>query len=232
VHYAQSVLNCPLNIYTLNALLITNLYTYKPTSIWSKNQAIFSVKKKKSQRGFGKQTLCETCNNNTGGWYVKDFCSFIKQGMDILTNNQNPYYISGSYKCKPQNVIKQILLMFLAADSHGIVRDLPGVSDYLLNKESSAFPDKVDIYIYSNSSAKKRMLGYCVVYDAGKICKWSEINFRPFGYFLTYDSPPPNEYMVKITDFSKVPYDKEYDIKLNTARLKVDNMLIGHYDGI
>lgn len=191
-------------------------------------------KKKKFQRGFGKQSLCSSCNNNTGNWYVKEFCSFTEQGMQILKNNRIPDYIRGDYIIKPLNVLKQILLMFLSADSMGVIRDIKGMSEYLLNRESMAFPENVNIYLYSNASPKKRMLGYCIVRDIGiqGINRWSEINYQPFGYFFTYDSPPPNSYMVNITDFKKVPYNKEYKIQLTTAYLEVENMLIGHYKGV
>ncbi|KAA8473718.1 hypothetical protein BDE36_0202 [Arcticibacter tournemirensis] len=191
-------------------------------------------KMKKSQRGFGKQSLCASCNNSTGNWYVKDFCSFAEQGMKILKDNKVPEYIQGNYIIKPQNVIKQILIMFLAADSLGAIRDSPGISEYLLNRESMAWPEKVNIYLYSNSSPKKRMLGYCIVGDIGAqgVYKWSEINYQPFGYFFTYDSPPPNEFMINISDFSKVPYNIEKSVQITTAYLKVENMLIGHYANI
>jgi hypothetical protein len=154
--------------------------------------------------------------------------------MEILKKNKTLGYIRGEYIIKPQNVLKQILLMFLAADSLGVVRDLPGVSDYILNRESMIFPEKVNIYIYSNSSPIKRMLGYCIVADISVegVNKWSEINYQPFGYFFTYDSPPANEYMVNITDFKNVPYNKKCNLQLTTAYLKVENMLIGHYPGL
>lgn len=191
-------------------------------------------KKKRSQRGFGKQSLCISCNNNSGSWYAKDFCKFAEQGWEILKENKIPYYVAGSYTIKPQNVLKQILLMFVATDSTGVVSNIPGVRDYLLNKENLDFPENINIHLYSNASPTKRMLGYCVVGDLGTqaINHWAEINYHPFGYFFTYKSPPPNDLMVNIRDFSKVPYDKEYTVQLTTAYLKVENMVIGTYSNI
>jgi len=37
-------------------------------------------------RSFNKDlvsNLCSSYNNNTGNWYVKDFCNFTEQGMQI-----------------------------------------------------------------------------------------------------------------------------------------------------
>lgn len=56
----------------------------------------------------------------------------------------------------------------------------------------------------------------------------AEINYHPFGFFYTR-SPSPNEYMVDITDFTRIPFNKEYRIKLKTAQLKVENVIIGSY---
>ncbi|WP_367867566.1 hypothetical protein [Pedobacter sp. WC2423] len=198
-----------------------------------KNSYLYG-KKKRSQRGFGKQSLCVTCNNNSGNWYAKDFCKFAEQGWKILKANKVPEYVLGSYEIKPLNVLKQILMMFVATDSTGVIGNISGVKDYLLNKESTRFPDKINIHIYSNASPTKRMIGYCVVGDMGtnEIYKWAEINYHPFGYFFTYDSPPPNEFMVDITDFTKVPFDKEYKVELTTAYLKVENVIIGNYGNI
>ena len=188
-------------------------------------------KKKRSQRGFGKQSLCSSCNNSTGNWYVKDFCNFTEQGIEILKTKNRLGIVTGNYTIKPQNVIKQILLMFAATDSMRAIGNFPGVREYLLNKENVNFPDKINIYLYSNASQNKRMIGYCVVgaIDSGRVNKWAEINYQPFGYFFTYDSPPPNDFMVNISDFAKVPYDKEYNMKLTTAYLDVNNFIIGTY---
>ncbi|TCC91926.1 hypothetical protein EZ428_09260 [Pedobacter frigiditerrae] len=191
-------------------------------------------KKSLSNRGFGKHCLCASCNNSTGNWYAKDFCAFTQQGLKILEQTTDPHLSSGSYTIKPLNVIKQILLMFVCTDSTGTLNNHKGVKDYLLDKNSTVFPEKINIHIYSNACSTKRMIGYSYASDMriGGIYKWSEINFKPFGYFLTHDSPPPNEFMVDITDFSKKPYDYLCAVNLTIARLKVSNLALGHYDNV
>ncbi|PWG78051.1 hypothetical protein DDR33_24235 [Pararcticibacter amylolyticus] len=153
--------------------------------------------------------------------------------MANLKANTHPQYFQGDFAIKPQNVIKQILLMFTVADSSGVISNLPGVREYLLDRRSMKFPEGIRIYAYSNASVQKRMIGYCVVYDPRYgFCRWSEINFRPFGYFFTYQSPPPNNLMADITGFSLVSYDREVSLKLKTAYLNVENMVIGHYSNV
>jgi hypothetical protein len=122
--------------------------------------------------------------------------------------------------------------MLVATNSTGMIGNIPGVKDYLLDKQSTCFPDRVNIHIYSNASPTKRMIGCCIVGDIGsnEIYKWAEINYHPFGYVFTYDSPPPNEFMVNNTNFTKVPFDKEFKVQLTTAYLKVENVIIGTYE--
>lgn len=190
-------------------------------------------KSARSQRGFGKQCLCASCNNSTGKWYASDFCAFVEQGFKILKENKSPIVVHGEYIIKPLNVIKQILMMFVAADSSGVLRSRSGVKDYLLIKDNQNFPEKLNIYLYSNASRDKRMLGYCFGADPSiGLWQWSEINFQPFGYFLTYDSPPPNEYMVNISAFTEKLYDQICNVTMTTAYLSVSSMLIGTYDNV
>ncbi|MFD1628942.1 hypothetical protein [Pseudopedobacter beijingensis] len=211
----------------------TPIYVQNYEHLFNETGYLFG-KKSVSNRGFGKKCLCAHCNNSTGNWYVKDFCEFTRQGVKILEQNVNPYITSGSYMIKPLNVLKQILLMFVCADSSGVLNKHSGVTDYLLNRRSELFPQKINIYLYSNSSPVKRMIGYSFAsnIETGERFQWSEINYKPFGYFLTYDSSPPNNYMVNITGFNEKPYDYLCNVNLNIARLKVSNLAIGHYDNV
>jgi len=191
-------------------------------------------KYRRSQRGYGKYSLCKSCNNNTGNWYVKDFCQFVEQGMVSLKNNTSQWVCESNLLIKPQNVIKQILLMFTVADASGVIANLSGVREYLLERSSIRFPRGIRIYLYSNVSVSKRMIGHCIAYHPlHGICQWGEINFKPFGYFFTYDSPPPYcELMADVTGFSESTYDHERPVILRTTYLEVENMTIGHYSNV
>jgi len=191
-------------------------------------------KKMRSNRGFGKHCLCASCNSSTGNWYVKDFCKFTEQALEILNNCKTIPFVRGVYQIKPQTVLKQILMMFVAADSSGVLISKAGVAHYLLNRESAAFPNKIKIFLYSNQSTHKRMLGYCFVGDlvTGRVSQWSELNFKPFGYFLCYDSEPPNEAMIDITTWNEQTFNQIKVVEMTTALLSVSSMIIGQYDNI
>jgi hypothetical protein len=187
-------------------------------------------RRKKSNKGFGSYTLCEPCNNNTGNWYAKDFGSFAQQGMDAVKSSDSRA-IQHIYTIKPLNVFKQIMTMFMSADKSGHLRSKQALVDFILNRTSNEFPEEFKIHIYSNASPVKRMLGYCVVYDPRLgVQKWSEINFQPFGYFLTENSKPASEFMVDITPWSELPYGHSVNVKMITAYLKVSTPIIGMYE--
>ena len=184
----------------------------------------------KSNKGFGGYTLCESCNNNTGDWYARDFVSFAHQGMKIINNSKGQYNIKGEYKIKPLNVIKQILTMFMSADKSGHLQSQKDLVEFLMNKDNVGMPEKYKIYLYSTLSSHKRMIGHSIVYDPKLgIQKWSEINFQPFGYLLSEDSVAAHEHMCDISTFGSVEYGKELLVELSTAYLNVETPLIGLY---
>ena len=92
----------------------------------------------------------------------------------------------------------------------------------------------IRIHLYSNASVHKRMIGYCVAYTPKfGLCNWAEVNFKPFGYFFTYNSPPPYpDLMADITAFSKLAYNQVSPIVLRTAYLDVKSMVIGQYENV
>lgn len=187
-------------------------------------------KKSRSNKGFGGYTLCETCNNNTGDWYARDFAEFAHQGMEIIQETEPQYIIKGIYKIKPLNVIKQILTMFMSADKSGHLQSQKDLVEFLLNKKSVGMPEKYGIHLYSTLSPKKRMMGYSVVYDPKLgVQKWSEINFQPFGYLLAEESKPAHKHMCDITNFGNINYDKELSVEISTAYLNVESPWIGTY---
>lgn len=187
-------------------------------------------KKMNSNKGLGGYTLCQTCNNTTGDWYARDFADFARQGMQIIRQTQGQNFITGIYKIKPLNVIKQILVMFMSADKSGYLQSQRDLVEFLLNKESIGVPERYGIHLYSNLSAKKRMIGYTTVRNSKLgFQKWSEINFQPFGYLLTDDSKPAHAHMLNITNFGNTNYGQELSVGISTAYLNVESEWIGTY---
>ncbi len=77
-------------------------------------------------------------------------------------------------------------------------------------------------------------MGYSFASDirTGEFYQWSEINFEPFGYFMTYDSNPPNKYMINITKFNDITYNHNLEVIIKLAYLEVNTPEIGTYSNI
>lgn len=156
------------------------------------NESYLYNKSSRLNKGFGVYTLCESCNNNSGGWYSKDFADFAIQAMNQLKTYEGPHGLhSFNFKIKPLNVMKQIMMMFFSANKGLILGSDQGLVDFVMNKEKTGLSNKYRIYLYYTLSKYKRMNGnFTVRTQSGEIVNWSEINFQPFGYILTIDSPP------------------------------------------
>lgn len=198
------------------------------------NESYLYNKSSRSNKGLGVYTLCEPCNNNSGEWYAKDFADFAVQAMNHLNEHKGAHGLhSFTFRIKPLNVIKQILMMFFSANKGVILSTDQELVDFVTNKEKIGLPEKYHIYLYYTLSKHKRMNGNMTVRtESGLIANWSEINFQPFGYLLALDSPPPNEYMADITDFAKFPYDKEVELKINAGYLSISTVFTGQYENV
>ena len=186
----------------------------------------------KSNRGYGAYTLCQPCNNNTGGWYAKNFSEFAQQGMEIIGNHtKGTRFIEGTYIIKPLNVLKQVLVMFMSADKADVLLSDKELRNFLLNTDYQILPNRWKIFLYSNLSNRYRMMGYCVSTDNKlKIQRWAEINFKPFGYLLADNSDPAQENMLDITNFCNYQYNEQVKISLRTPYLEINSSpFIGTY---
>ena len=185
----------------------------------------------RSNKGSGGYTLCEDCNNKTGVWYASDFADFVHQGMSIIRELKTPSrLIKGIYQIKPLNVLKQILTMFMSTDKSGYLRSKTDLIDFILHKEKTGLPTIYEVYLYSTLSTKYRMFGFSWIAD--EIMgwqKWSEINFKPFGYLLAEESGPAHEYMCNISKFGNFSYDERVFVELTTGYLHIDSEWIGTY---
>jgi hypothetical protein len=92
-------------------------------------------KGKTNQRGAGNFTLCERCNNSTGGWYARSYVQFVKQLFPFC--HMVPPGTTVVVECviRPLDVLKQILVMFCSASPTGFTQKHPRLGRYLLNPQ-------------------------------------------------------------------------------------------------
>lgn len=107
------------------------------------NDGKVKIANKISQRGIGDYTLCDSCNNNTGRWYVKDYKKLVDAVAAILKNRFNEFdkdeTITGFgitiTAINPLFCAKQMLVMMCSLMSIEEIKGL-NISQFLLNKSS------------------------------------------------------------------------------------------------
>lgn len=199
--------------------------------LYNENSYVYGKRMKKN-KGFGKYSLCVSCNNLTGDWYARDFSHFCKQGMNQLITERTPNTpVKFNFKIKPLNVFKQIMVMFMANEATEIFQRNEVLRQFILNREENTFPENFNIYLYCSLSTKKKMLGFTMMgHVSGAMLMGAEINFHPFGYLLVIDSDTELSLnMPSIIPFKDHFYNKESTLELELPYLNISLPLLGVY---
>ena len=172
------------------------------------------------QRGAGGYTLCPKCNNDTGRWYGVSFIDWCYQGFEILEKtNGKPTLIYLNYLF-PLRIIKQIITMFFSVNGSEFGDANPELVKFVLNRDKKYLSPKYHFFVYYNISSRLRCSGVSARVDINtqNMCVFSEVNYFPYGYVMTFDSSPPDPRLFEITHFSKYNYN---EFKVMTIKLPV-----------
>lgn len=189
---------------------------YSIEDIITKNTALWDVEGLKytlQQKGTGKDSLCESCNNDTGTWYGKGYIDLSNAfGKFILENDVKSMegFVLEGVKFKPLEFLKQVLSFFTSVQGTPLSDE---ISNFILEKEATLEDlGGFRVFMYLNVGSIHKQLGPFGKIDlsTGKSMVISEILSFPFGFNLYY----PNEDRepkigVEITDFCKYPYGIE-----------------------
>lgn len=169
------------------------------------------------RRGLGKNTLCERCNNLTGGWYGEAFVSWTKQGFDWFDRVKGERMISLPYYIKPLNVLKQCLVMALAMSSEGSLSYHRDLRRFVLNPRQRDLPPDYRIHVYFTMDGQPRFASGMAITKVGEGGGASyieaEVSLPPFGYAITssvgnYKSLADATGLYEITWFSRYEYNE------------------------
>lgn len=189
----------------------------------------------KKPRGMGKYTLCEPCNNNTGGWYAKYFVSWIHQVFNVIQRAGHPPILAYPYKIYPARVLKQVITMFCSTIGPTLRRRHPEIPRYLLNKEERSFPEELRTFAFLHTGSAARFSGYTgrlsLEPSGPRMFHYAEISFPPVGFVLTLGAPPPDERLFDITDFHRFRYDQIVECWMSLPSLEVHTAFPGDYRG-
>lgn len=174
-----------------------------------------SMRYSKNRKGFGRFTLCERCNNNTGAWYGADYIDWAYQGARYLSASGSlalPYHIF------PGRVAKQIIAMFASVNGPGFFDANPELRKFVLDREATGISSKFKLLCFrtSKNSEKARTAGVVGMISLSnrQPSIFSEIAFVPFGYILCIDSPPPADGLFDITFFCHERINQYRDLHL------------------
>ncbi|MDH1270120.1 HNH endonuclease [Rhizobium pusense] len=180
----------------------------------------------KDRKGFGKLSLCELCNNNTGAWYGNAYVEWAHQGMRFLDASGTlamPFHIF------PGRVAKQIIAMFASTNGPNFFDAHPELRKFVLDPQWVGIPKKFKLLTYLTTSNVQtaRITGIIATMDFGqsKASIFSEIAFTPFGYILVIDSPPPARGLFDITFFCHEPYRQYRDLHLPIGAKEVHSYI-------
>ena len=197
------------------------------------------VKGKQQQGGIGQYTLCETCNNNTGSWYGREYVKWAQIGFDVLSQHsshfanitQTAVILKNVY---PLRFLKQVVTCFFSvinSPQAEFAKNNPALVKFVLDKTETSLPADYQFYLrlYKQSSLKTALRRYPL---AGKIdvtytkdesgaiksfenaepSAFSEISHPPFMLIMTHGTSFPNA--TNITHFKDYQYDDEVEMTL------------------
>lgn len=153
------------------------------------------------QNGIVYQTLCESCNNNTGHWYGKDYSDWVNQIKEInkKENLNNGVLKETNIKFYPLRVFKQIISMFMSVNNNFFDEDiLETIKKFLLEKENRNFPKDFHLYFYVVSSKTPYLkqvpfpLSHVMDLSNNNICyNFSEIAWGDIGLIFSKNKNVP-----------------------------------------
>ena len=195
----------------------------------------FSPKGTYDQRGAGGYTICESCNNNPGSWYVPSYVEWASQGMRYLRAVPAGSSLSLPFKIKPLSVVKQIICMFASACGHGLLDSEPELRKFVLDRHRSHLSPAFRVYccFMSFKSRASRQSGITGVLDGSgatiKTHTFSEIAFPPFIYLLSIRSQPIDRSLQDITFFSGSAFAQYRQIHLQLRMREIASPFPGDF---
>jgi len=191
------------------------------------------IKGKTQQRGAGAFTLCDKCNNDTGGWYGKDFVNWCYQCYDTIVRSNGKPTLFYLHYMLPLRILKQIVCMFLSLNGPGFSSLSPELRRFVLNKESKYLSPKYRFFTYYNLEGRFRYLGVSVRGIFGtsfETLPMSELSFPPLGYLMTLDGKNPGDKrLCEITHFSRYSYNEFQVMESKMAVLPTHLYFPGDY---
>jgi hypothetical protein len=207
-----------------NAHNKTRFYIF-PTDSSITDPFLEKPKGKPEQGGIGYYSLCEPCNNKTGGWYGNAYIDFVNQAIYRLRLADAQYENGDPYIIHPLKVIKQIISFFVTLGVINYSDEYPELASFVLNKSNRTLPDNFQVFMYYNDSDNYRYMADNSLYENGIIYRFSEMAHFPFGFLLSFEKTksPLDQRFVEITSWKNYPFDwKDKRLSIPLKKLPVE----------
>lgn len=166
---------------------------------------------RKARKGAGDFTLCERCNNNTGGWYARDYADFCYQAADYILSNDGAPALIYPYYIFPLRIIKQIITMVASVEGEHFSQSDSELTTFVLDRDRRYLAPHYRVFLYFNLEGVRRRVGRGVtkvhLFDSFRTQQVVEVSHFPFGFVFTSDGTRPADNLVEITHFSRYEYD-------------------------
>ena len=184
-----------------------------------------SLRGRQQQLGQGGFTLCSSCNNQTGSWYVPAYTSWAYQAARFVTAAQVSLALAYPYHLFPGRVLKQVACMFFSCNPAGFQKRHPDLVRYVLNRDAKYLPEKLRFYVAYVRHGRSRRSSVAGLADisgaSGPPKIFSEISHFPFAYILSLDGQPPVHEMLDITPFQHYGFDHFASMHLRIPQVDI-----------
>jgi hypothetical protein len=184
------------------------------------------------QRGAGRYTICEKCNNETGGMYGRAYVSWAKQATELLDRSKGTLSLAYPYRAYPLRVLKQITAMFCSACGPPLQEKFRDIPRFVLDRERRYLPHDLRVFAYlvdPSKSELNRQGPMTGVTLGAKKHVFAEVAFAPLGFILTGDVDPINVDLLDITHFGHSSYHRCETLYLKLPVLSISSPLPGDF---
>lgn len=169
-----------------------------------------NFKGKFTQNGTSVYSLCQSCNNNAGAWYVNDYTDFCKSIVYYLIKQKavdNKLIIKND-SIQFGYIMKQIMCMNVSFLKYETVK-LFGIDKYLLEKDKFEIDTtKFKLYCYINSDYKVfNATGMIIKKELNNSYCFASLKTFPLGFILNFNPESVMDkwkQMLDITDLLKL----------------------------
>ncbi len=170
---------------------------------------------KNMQNGVGLCTLCESCNNNTGSWYGKEYVLFSNTVYEALAKNIEELDTAECfkfhvYKMHPLQFFKQIISMFVSTFDASFLDAHTDIREYLLNRYSTDFPyNDIKIGMYIQKNPVISWTGINAVGNTKGLMIVASLDVAPLGFVMFFNNT--KEMPKELADITELGYKYQYD---------------------